>query len=76
MKDLVSCVGLLNFFDYSISMPHYDELFCMDIQSGLSFGDEEFGFNVYYGMDAALLSSLEFKCADKLWTGQIGRAHV
>lgn len=46
------------FLDYSISMPHFDELFCMDIQSGLSFGDGEFGFNVYYGMDAALLSSV------------------
>ena len=30
----------------------------MDIQPGLSFGDGEFGFNVYYGMDAACLSSV------------------
>lgn len=58
MKDLASGVGLLNFFDYSISMTRFDELFYMDIHPGLGFGDGEFGFNVYYGINAALLSSV------------------
>lgn len=54
MKDLVSGVGLLNFFDYNISMTLFDELFYMDIHPpGLSFGDGEFGFNVYYGINDA-----------------------